>query len=124
MSVDAYYHPSRAISASLLTNAALRPLPFQDEADGVREAHWVVRCVGREQEHRALGRGKVSNPQRHGKRLACTYLLNVDIPELSLVDNTKKHRALVLVEPFLVQVSPTVYHDPIKSLRLTSVSFT
>ena len=60
-----------------------------------------------------------------GKQLTCTYLLNMNVPELPLVYDAKQHGALVLVEPFLGPgVSSNLEQDATQNLWLTSVSFT
>lgn len=65
--------PAHAVEGGL--GAAL----LEDEADGVGEAHGVVRGVAREQEHVALA--------------------DHDVAEHAGVDDLEDHGALVLVEP-------------------------
>lgn len=60
--------------------ALLRPGLFDDDTDRVREPDGVVRRVGRQEEHVAL--------------------VDVDVPEVPVVDDFEQHAAPVLVEPF------------------------
>jgi len=82
----------RAVEGRLLDHAlAVRAVPAQavdavggallleHDADGVGEAHRVVRRVGRQKEHAALR--------------------DQDVAEDAVVDDLEQHRALVLVEP-------------------------
>lgn len=66
---------------------------LDDDADGVRKAHRVVRCVWWQQEHLAF--------------------VDVDVFELAIVDGLEKHSPLVLVEPLRrlvdVKICPGVW---------------
>lgn len=57
----------------------IRSLLLQDDAHGVCEAHGVVRCVARKQEHVALA--------------------DDDVFEVAVVDDLEHHGATMLVEP-------------------------